>query len=259
VVVWETASGTPVRSFPAGSPVRAVACSPGGDLAASGNAAGWVMVGNLATEQLVSKPAKLHESLVGLGFLANDRIVTAGSEGRILARSVVPSSQAKEMQIRAGDPISSFVLSEDRKRVLFASGTKVRFASVDGEGSEPLLEETRARVSSLALSTDGELAFVGAADGALELRTLTDGKTRRFGTLTGDPIAAAFSPDGLRVLVATRQGMIRVLDVTRRGELDAIDLSRAGERANALAFLPDRRTFVACTERGVVLRFELKR
>ena len=71
------------------------------------------------------------------------------------------------------------------------------------------------------------------------------------------------SPDGkLAIAALSCSGgkpwrRLKVLDLEAGTDVDTVDLESSSDHAVSLAFLPDGRSFVAGTARGVVLQFEI--
>jgi WD40 repeat protein len=115
----------------------------------------------------------------------------------------------------------------------------------------------------LALAAEGGRALTGKQDGTIEVWDLDARRVLAAWKSGEKPVTSvALSPDRTLGLSATGDGGVRLWDLGRAapgdgGALDTIDLAAAGDRAEALAFLPDGRSFLVATIRGVVLRFEV--
>jgi len=132
-----------------------------------------------------------------------------------------------------------------------AAGTALN----DNDQGQILLWETGGK---LLRRFDNPLGYVAAVAFSRDSRTLVGaaaGQLNRWDLATAQPLhtmprtpgmiqAIAFSPDGLRLATASRDGIVRVIDVDS-GELRQ---SLVGHRhmANGVAWYPDGRTLVSC-------------
>jgi WD40 repeat protein len=113
-----------------------------------------------------------------------------------------------------------------------------RWTVVDlATGKESAPVETGGAEGLPLLFPDGQPCLVSQGEG-LELRNLATAATTALAGWSGDaPSAAAFSPDGRRLAVASDAGALAIFDAATGEKLSENILS--GKRVNALAFSPD--------------------
>jgi WD40 repeat protein len=262
VVVWDLATGTPVRRFDTGPHnhycTQKMAFSPDGRRLAACPGSEHVFVWDLDSgaelKRLDAPPGRFFESVAfavgGREVVVGDHKAVAVYDARTWAVSRTLPGGAKLLS--AGGTLVGLAARNQVVLTDLATGKRVEldtFTEMDG------------LANGLALAPDGKTLAVRTRGGDVELWAIPDG--RRTATLTGAAAdryhTVAFSGDGKTVFLGTSSGVYRWDAGTRRA-LPKWDrrFDSASGRLTGLHVLPDGDTLLACAEDGLVYRYGLK-
>ena len=177
-----------------GGPVRALAVSPDGTRAVSGSfdtsAIMWSLTRNAAEQVL-----RFHDSAVNaVAFLPDDRIVTAGEDGKI---AIWQAGASEPQHVLSGHtaPIAALAVAPDGKRIASASWDRsVRVWSTDG-GAPLVLEGHQQNVNGVAFTPDGAAVVSVSHDPQIRIWPL-NGNSPTIVTVAAPLNAVAIAPDG---------------------------------------------------------------
>ncbi|MDB5349060.1 MAG: hypothetical protein JWN86_307 [Planctomycetota bacterium] len=158
------------------------------------------------------------------------------------------------------DEVTSLAIHPDGRRFASYDGSQIKIWSLDQLQGVTAWRDKRERSETISLNPDGELLLRGGINeqGELKLRKVRNGK------LVGSqpyPLVdhAVFSPDGMRIAVATHHGILRgttygldIWDGTLRVRLHSFKLPFAPtpfSPIRSMAFTPDGRR-IAIVRRG---------
>jgi cytochrome c len=202
-----------------GGPVRAVAVAPDGETAISGSfdssAIRWSLKRNAALQVL-----RFHEGAVNrVAFLTDDRIATAGEDGRIALWRAGEQTPAAVLEGHQG-PVVALAVSPDGATIASGSWDRtVRLWPLAGGGPR-VLEGHQQNVNAVAFAPDGRMLASAGYDATLRLWPLGDGGTPVVVTLPTPLNAVAIAPDG-EVAAAGADGKVYFFDAAGapRGEV----------------------------------------
>ncbi|MBI3722625.1 serine/threonine protein kinase [bacterium] len=268
--LWDAASTKELAtletsSAPRGASARCLALSPDGKLALTGSA-GSLVVWDLEAARRASPAERatlgLDAPASALSFLPDGRRALVGTvAGTVSIWDVSLGAELHRETVHKGEVVWVSP-AKTSPPAITAPGSSLAFAGIAG-GPLALLNVDDGKVRGhLSSQADG---WAGSKDG---LRVLALGRVARLwdaetgketGPLEG-PAAfdAAFSPDRTRIVTANVDATVRLWDARARQEFDRIDLSKLPDNPTRVAFSPDGRAILVCTQRGVVLRFELE-
>jgi WD40 repeat protein/energy-coupling factor transporter ATP-binding protein EcfA2 len=256
--VWDLTSPLPISSTPTrGAQVTAVAFSPDGDVLASVDDAGGLVLSDPATGAPLGGPLVLGE-----GFLDS---VAFSPDGRTLAIGVGDGTvQLVDVasRERRGPPLTGHL--EEVNGVTFSpDGAFIASASTDsfirlhdvatGEQVGEPLTGHQSPVYGVAFSPDGRVLASGGADGDVLLHDATTGEQvgEPLTGHTGDVNGVAFSPDGRSVASASADGSVRVWDVDAQ-QPRTVPLTGHHAAVTGVAFTPDGRFVASASQDGTV-------
>lgn len=204
-----------------GGPVRALAISPDGASAISGSfdssAIRWSLARNAAEQVL-----RFHADAVNaVAFLNNDRVVTAGADGRIALWSA-GKQQPDAVFEGHGAPIAALAVSPDSSMLATASWDRtVRLWMVAG-GAAGVLEGHTQNVNGVSFTPDGRAVVSAGYDLTVRIWPLGGGGSPTIVTLPSPLNAVSVAPDG-EIAAAGADGKIYFLTSAgvRVGEIQA--------------------------------------
>ena len=122
------------------------------------------------------------------------------------------------------------------------------------EGQPLLLNVGHAKkVTSLALSPDGNELASSSEDGTVRLFDVRTGRLRDEIRVGGEVLAVTFSPDGARLATGSTYDLVKLWDVRTTDHVATFQDNRGWVRS--VAFTPDGRFLASCDgEGGVVVR-----
>jgi WD40 repeat protein len=192
------------------------------------------------------------------------RVLTAGSDAAArlwdaaaICEGTTFIEQLVSLTGNMGDVLSVAFMPEGR--VGFTAGTEGGLRTWDLSSGERLLRfDADAGEVRAALAPDGLWALAGRGDDrTVTLWRFAIDSPRVLGTHASPVRGVAITPDGARAVSIGLTGDVKVWDTAHGVELDAFSLG-SGDELLALAIVPDGRSFVIATARGVVLQLELR-
>lgn len=204
-----------------GGPVRALAISPDGESAISGSfdssAIRWSLTRNAAEEVL-----RFHADAVNaVAFLKNDRVVTAGADGRIALWSKGRQQPDTVFEGHSG-PIAALAVSPDSSMLATASWDRtVRLWKIAG-GAAGILEGHTQNVNGVSFMPDGHALVSVGYDSTLRIWPLGGSGSPTVVTLPSPLNAVSVAPDG-EIAAGGADGKIYFLTSAgvRAGEIQA--------------------------------------
>jgi cytochrome c len=202
-----------------GGPVRAVAIAPDGETAISGSfdssAIRWSLKRNAALQVL-----RFHEGAVNaVAFLKDDRMATAGEDGRIALWRAGQERPERVLEGHQG-PVVALAASPDGATIASASWDRtIRLWPLVG-GAPRVLEGHQQNVNGVAFAPDGRMLASAGYDATLRLWPL-DGGAPVVTTLPTPLNAVAIAPDG-EIATAGADGKVYFLNPAGvpRGEVE---------------------------------------
>ena len=204
-----------------GGPVRALAVSKSGNDAVSGSfdtsAILWSLHGGSAQQVL-----RFHTAAVNaVTFLDDDRMATAGADGRI---AIWRKGAAEPEQVLEGHaaPIAGLAVAPDGKTLASASWDRTIRLWPIGGGESRVLEGHNQNVNGVAFTPDGRFLVSAGYDLTVRIWPLRDGEQTQTITLAAPLNAVAVAPDG-ELVAAGADGKLYFL--SRDGALVATVLT----------------------------------
>ncbi len=273
VRLWDGASGEPVGEPLEGhaNTVWSVAFSPDGRTLASGSFDGTIRLWDVAGGQPPGPPLEGHEGWVrGVAFSPDGQTLASASDDSTVRLWDVSTREAVgEPLVGHGGPVWDVAFSPDGQTL--ASGGSdgdvlLWSASVPHRLGQRLLAEP-GPVNRVAFSPDGSLLAVAGGqlsgsseDNFLHLWDMGDGTRVAAWEAPGRQMtAAAFSPDGRKLVSARADGMLLLWNVAAAGEAwePAGVLAGPGPAVYDVAFSPDGRTLAVASEDGSVTLWDM--
>ncbi len=231
-----------------GGPVRALAVTPGGQVAVSGSFDGSAILWSLERGHAL-QVLRFHDDAVNaVAFLDDARLVSGGADGRIAIWRL--GAEAPETVLSAHEgPIASLAVSPDRR--LLASGSWDRTARLWSleTMTARVVATHRDNVNAVAFTPDGRAVVSAGYDAMLQISPLRADAAARRVALPAPLNAVAVAPDG-EIITAGADGRLRF--VAPDGALrDAIEIEAAP--VTSLAVSRDGKLIAAGGLRGAVL------
>ncbi len=246
VRVWDMRSGAQVGAVPSqGHVVRGLACSPDGELFATGTStakedAGIAAVFRVATLEPVWSKGDLPQPVVHVSFVDDGKALLVFAQDGLLRRFDVATGDPRPGVEEPGGSIMDYGVTPDGASIVTTSGDHVRMWH-PGASSPAWTVDSKERVATVAISDDGSRAAWAVLDGGVV--TLADARTgetvaeaKPAGTLGVAHLA--FVPGG-RLLVTAGPRGVDLFDAATghaRGKLRAdpahseLTISPAGDR-----------------------------
>jgi WD40 repeat protein len=204
--------------------------------------------------------------------------VAVSPDGKSVLTATTEDPELTLLDLNSGNEIRTFDLEFSPKVVAFSpdgklvlsvsyyeppqlwditSGKLVRTFKIQKNIWQHLLALKGSWISGV-FSPDGQYVLAANTDGTIRLWETATGK--EVGTFKGHNAAvtfAVFSPDGKFIVSGGKDNTIRLWDKESEKELDRVDLRAENDIAYTGAFAPDGHSFIAGTERGVILHFSL--
>lgn len=273
--LWSVASGREVRVFQGHTRrVNSVAFSPDGRFALSGSTDGTVRLWAVATGEEVRTLKEVknveYRMVDAVAFSPDGNFVLVGTSEEPGLRLLDGASGEELRTFNVGFGVRSIAFSPEGRLALsassyepptlweVASGKLVRAFRMK-RGRWLFLLKSRGAWSQAIFSPDGQLVAAGNSDSNIRLWDAATGEELLvFQGHNGRVSSVAFSPDG-RLLISggSEDHTIRFWNAANGEQVDRIDLTTSNDLVYTLAFAPDGGSFVAGTDRGVILHFEL--
>ena len=242
VRLFDSTSGTPLASMPAGTFVQALALSPDERLIATREFGGVVSLYDVAARtrltrldrpmQLLDMPAFDSDSrrlLTDIDPAARTATWWNITDGAWVVTPLAETANLGRMPVSAGGAVA-YTQIRDQKMMAIVIDAR--------SGKELLAVEVRRHASeSLAFTPDGLAVLAADANHTIQAYALADG--RSLGAYRGhvrEVLALAFSSDGTRLFSADYTGAILVWDTATRDELTQL----RGHEANVRRLVVSR-------------------
>ncbi|WP_181167168.1 trypsin-like peptidase domain-containing protein, partial [Mesorhizobium sp. B2-8-3] len=212
-----------------GSPVKAVAFSPIGDLLATGCGDGVRLIRSADGKELAR--VENGGAVKAVAFSPNGALLATGSEDG--SARLIRSADGKEVaRIEHGSPVNVVAFSPQGD--LFATGSDDNSARlIRTDGKEAAHIEHAAPVTAIAFSPNGDLLATVSAGSARLIRTTDGSEAAR--TCSSMPSAIAFSPNGDLLAIVTLDGSARLIRTADGEEVARVE---HGAVVTAVAFSP---------------------
>lgn len=213
VVLWDTATGRPVRAF-AGhqKPVLAVAFSPDGKKLISASADTTVVLWEVETGKQV-RTYKGHTGAVVSAAFSPDgkRFLTGSPEGVAIHWETDTGEQVHKLKWRN---VLGVAYSPDGKTLATSSSDATATLWDASTGKQlSMLRGHREDVNCVAFSPDGRRVITGSSDDTGSIWDVTAGtRITRTARHTNNIHSAAFTPDGKRVITGEREELVIMSD-----------------------------------------------
>jgi WD40 repeat protein len=267
VKVWDAGTGTVRRTLSgAGNALVGVAFAPNAKNVILGVADDRTVHSWDGTTDVVAASLPAQDSFAGLVTLTPDgklSLVAASDpsvpKGFVLTLREVSGGTSLTSTETLKAPIGSAAISSDSRTALIG-GT---------DGSVELWDVPRLRrtkslpghyqaVTATAIAPSGRRGFTGSAAGMIKIWDLTTGEEAwTIEGHTGPVVALAVSPDGALLLSASADGSVALWDLAKLKPWDKLSLESSADQPSSAIFLSER-SFLVGTQRGVILRFDLK-
>ncbi|HKB03097.1 MAG TPA: hypothetical protein VKD90_12805, partial [Gemmataceae bacterium] len=260
VILWDTASGRPIRRLDAAlerrPDLQSVTFSPDGALLAATGAFSDLFVWDAGTGKEVHRVLGARggrDSSVGfVAFTPDGRqlLLSTGSKTEILDARTWKAVHSVADLGRRYSAVGPTLVSQNAKGGVYLCDPLAERPSV------PLDVDTHA--GGLALSPDGRALATFSVYGRLQLWSIPEGRQLKSEDVWGDVRSGliAFAADGKRLFLVTPDGIT---------ERDAATLQVLGQlphppeaRATAIHLLPDGDTLLVCANDGIIWRYSRK-
>ncbi len=242
IAAWR-AEITSLRWFQEASlPFLAVAFSPDGRSALTGNDDRTVRLLDVDTGQLKGPPLKHDGPVWSVAFGPDGQSALTGSDDRTARLWDLASGQPKGSPLKHDGPVYTVTLSPDGRSALTGSYDKTaRLRDLaSGQPKGPPLKHD-GPVLAVALSPDGRSVITGSYDKTARLWDLAFSQQTGPPLKPGGPIqAVGISPDGRTAMTGSWDKTARLWDLAS-GQPTEPPLKHDGP-VNAVAFSPDGRT-----------------
>lgn len=228
VVVWNAATGTRLKTLPAGDATHAVAFSPKGNLLAAGCWSGEIRMWDLPSFR-PTRPLLHHSKPVyTLAFSPDGKFLASGGFDCTVVLWDVAVGEVEEILPKMPQLVDCVAFSPDGKWLAVAGKDKtVTLWEAGTWKKRHSLEGHTGQVSAVAFSPDNKLLASGSHDGTIRVWEVATGKPLR--TLTGDTATVwsiAFSNER-RLVSGNQDCSVRVWDVAS-GKQEAILAGHTG-------------------------------
>jgi hypothetical protein len=219
--LWDAASGRPKgQPLEVGGPVYAVAISPDGQTALTGDGEGRARLWDLASGRPKGRPIELRGVIKVVAFSPDGRTVLTGDEDGMAQLWDVKTQESVGLPMNHGGPILRATYSRDGTMVV-TGGSNARAQLWLAESQKPLGPAFFIGVSALAVGFGPKCGFWAAgADGNLWL-------ARTLAPVEGPPKRLALWLRVLTMKELDELGAIRSLDLDTwnrlRDELEKLD------------------------------------
>ncbi|MCR9198208.1 MAG: serine/threonine protein kinase [Planctomycetaceae bacterium] len=239
--------------------VQTVAWSASGEQLLSGDLSGRVLlwqVGKHSEQSGIQEVARLESAVRGVALSSDNQLACVGCmDGHVFVFDLTQDGKQISEWSHA-DSLLALRLSRQTNALVTAGVHQLHVIDLaSGDVRSEITREAHHHYASLALHPTRATVAVGGNSGRTAELSLSDG------TLIGQwdwhqmpPTAAAFHPQGTRLVTAGSDGSIKLWDVNRHAELLRLNVN--GSFAYALDWSPDGRRIAAAVYDGRLVMFE---
>ena len=272
LIEWDVETGQQLRILEGRHNSRAwpVTFSPDGAMIVSADDIGAVAFWDAASGKLLSGPEKKHEKWVNnLAFSPDGRtIVSASDDGTLVFWNSATKKNDGE-SLRTGSGVNSVAFSPDGKRLVTAhgNGALVVWDPSDRRKLDDLEKIGSGGAFAVAFNPKRDQMVSGYGDGTVAFWSRDgDGKFRAVAKVREHRdwvYSLAFSPDGRRLVSASRDNAIVVWDPGHhkpfedRGNSSKAILRSHKNEVRSVAFSPDGRSFVSASYDNSLILWDL--
>lgn len=254
VILWEAATGKPVRQFRGHTEsVLGVAFSPDGQLLVTGSKDRTLRLWEVATGKEVRRFLGHTDGVFPVAFAADGKIVASeGQDATVRLWDVATGKEVRQLPGHKSNGTSNLVFSPDGK-LLASVGADfaVRLWDVaTGQEVRKFVGHTK-DCQSLDFSRDGKFLATIGEDVTMRLWDVASGKeVRRFAGLTEVGVTVRVAPDGTTLAGGTMRGSILFWELAT-GKLRATATGHLGI-VSELSFSPDSKMLASAGHDGTV-------
>lgn len=257
MVLWDVATGTPIRTFAHTQPITTVAFSPDGRSALSGSSDSTLILWSLGTDEQENRFVGQTDRVTSLTVTNDNMLIVAGSSDNTFALLDIATGEIRRTFSGHTDRVTSVVLSADGTLALSgAQDMTMRLGDVaTGELLQTFIGHTD-EVTAVALSADNQVAVSASADNTLIVWDVTTGNPlRNLDKHTSDVTSVALSADGKLVLSGSNDTTLILWDVVA-GEVIRTFTGHLN-RVRSLALSADAHLALSGADDGVILLWDV--
>jgi serine/threonine protein kinase len=237
--IWDVAAGNPLVTRRALPGVRAVACSPDGQVLATGHWGGDIKLRDPLTGRERATLTGHKKGINGLAFSPDGALLaSAGLDKTVKLWDVKALRERQELLGHTGMVFSVAFFHHGRAIVTAGGDRTARIWDLDTAKERFVLQGHGNMVETVAVSPDDKVVATGSWDQTIKLWDADTGQeTGILRPEGGWVLAVAFSPNGDVLASAGADGTVHFWDVASRKPLQSVPQHHWFARA--LAFSPD--------------------
>lgn len=246
LTVWDIPGERPLLSLPTRSGLYDVKFMPDGERVVGTHQEGATTVWDATTGQLLLNLVGHGSTVISVAAAPDNRhIATGGYDGTVRIWDTAPGREQLTVAAHQGPANGLAVGADGRLATVSGDGTAKVWDAATGILALSLQVSNSARLTSIALAPDGDLAAIADAAGDITLVDMGSGKMlSAFNAHDNEIWGLAFSPDGSRLASASWDGRSKVWDTASRALVTTLAAPCWGIK---VAFSPDgQRVFTSC-------------
>lgn len=254
IKIWDTASGTKLRTIEGAGTTVALAFNPNGKTITGigeGSDEKKIKSWNVANGEEVEGFAPETNVHSGFAFLPDGKSIVLTGEGGDIKSLDAETGELSDYYREETMPIgAAFALSPDGKTLAFSDGTELNITLWSLEDSKEIisLKGHSVAVESLAFSSDGKTLVAAYTDKSIVQWDTASGQIKKYVLINGSDAAyfehPLLSPDG-GALASGYLGKIVIFDVARGVNLSPPDSDSFFSLGDNIVFSPDGKLLAA--------------